>query len=72
MALQDWKKLKPLSSFGGLNRYESKDMTKRIYITSNGFSVERINPRPQIILISKDTKTKSEALAYAKAYMRTH
>ncbi len=72
MALKDWKKLKPLSSFGGLNRYESKDMTKRIYITHSGFSVERINPRPQIILISKDAKTKSEAMKHAMAYMRSH
>lgn len=63
MALKDWKKLR------GINRWETDNDQIDVGLRGkHGWSVVSIYGK----FNEKYFKTKSEALAYAKSYMRTH
>ena len=71
MALKDWKKQ---INRNGINTYKNKNYKQTVSITwwVHSNPVTTIYDIKKDILIQKTFKTKSKALAYAKAYMRKH
>ena len=79
MALKDWKKQK--NNFGWIVRYKNSK-TKQIIAIDDDFLFIKGGGKIGRYVFVKSTpygdkslkrfKTKQEALAYAKAYMRTH
>ena len=66
MALKDWKKRTTVYFLSWKNK-NNKVLDARKSIDHNGYIVELEEKK-----ISKVFKTKKQALAYAKAYMRKH
>jgi len=67
MAIKDWKKTYELENF---TRYESKKLTIGIWENPNEVSV--LNNKNMETIHTRTFKTKSQALKYARSYMRKH
>ena len=81
MALKDWKKQKAKDNFPKFatwkNRANNKLHVQGPHLAQFDFSVELIDDSAgkiwhQKIVLEKHFKTKSEALKFARAYMRKH
>ena len=67
MAMKDWEKI-------GINRFRKNNIVLDISqnIASKRWEVTVASPMSGYYFVDKKFKTKSQALAYAKSYMRNH